>query len=44
MSFISANSRLITQGEQRLSTLMRDWKSILYGSKHPKFFLQTINI
>ena len=46
MKLISANSRLFTQAELRLSTLMRECTAIIYtlteyeflilGSKHPK--------
>ena len=45
MNLMSANSRLFTQAELRLSTLMREWTAIIYtlteyeflilGSKHP---------
>ena len=45
MNLISANSRLLTQAELRLSTLMRECTGIIYtltkyeflilGSKHP---------
>ena len=47
MSFRSANSRVITQAELRLSTLMRQCTAVIYtlteyefsilGSKHPAF-------
>ena len=53
MNLISANSRLFTQAELRLSTLMRECTAIIYtlteyeflilGSKHPQFYSQTIN-
>ena len=53
MNLISANSRLFTQAEHRLSTLMRECTAIKYtlteyeflilGSKHPIVYLQTIN-
>ena len=49
MNLISANSRLFTQAELRLSTLMRECTAIIYtlteyeflilGSKHPTVFI-----
>ena len=53
MNLISANSRLFTQAELRLSTLMRECTAIIYtlteyeflilGSKHPTVLFTDIN-
>ena len=44
MSLISANSRLFTQAELRLSTLMRECTAITYTLTEYKFLILDLNI